>query len=51
MEVDKIEKFEKNNPFVSVNVFFYLDGSVHPLRISEVEREVETEHNIDLLLI
>ena len=46
MEVDKIEKFEKNNPIVSVNVF-YLDGSVHPLRISEMERE----HNIDLLLI
>ena len=46
MEKDKIEKFEKNNPFVSVNVF-YLDGSVHSLRISEVERE----NNIDLLLI
>ena len=44
MEVDKIEKFEKNNPFVSVNVF-YLNGSVHPL-ISEVERD----DNIDLLL-
>ena len=24
MEVDKIEKFEKNNPFVSVNFFFIL---------------------------
>ena len=50
MEVDKIEKFEKNNPFVSVNVF-YLDGSIHPLRISEVETEVEIEYNINLLLI
>ena len=46
MGMDKIEKFEKNNHFVSVNVF-YLDGSVHPLRISEVERG----HNIDHFLI
>ena len=29
-----------------LSMFFYLDGRVHPLRISEVERE----HNIDLLL-
>ena len=30
-----------------LSMFFYLDGSVHLLRINEVERE----HNIDLLLI
>ena len=36
----------KNNSNISVNVF-YLNGSVQPLRISEVERE----QNIDLLLI
>ena len=46
MEVDKIDRFEKNNLFVSINVF-YLDGSVQPLRISNVERE----RNINLLLI
>ena len=46
MEVDKIDRFEKNNSNISVNVF-YLNGSVQPLRISEVERE----RNIDLLLI
>ena len=46
MEVDKIEKFEKNNPKISIYVF-YLDGNIQPLRISEVERE----NNIDLLFI
>ena len=30
-----------------LSMFFYLDGSVYPLRISEVERD----YNIDLLLI
>ena len=46
MEVDKIDRFEKNNSNISVNVFYH-NGSVKPLRISEVERQ----HNIDLLLI
>ena len=46
MEVDKIDRFEKNNSNISVNVF-YLNGSVQPLRISEVVKE----HNINLLLI
>ena len=46
MEVDKIDRFEKNNPTISVNVF-NLDGSVQPLRISNAEGE----HNINLLLI
>ena len=45
MEVDKIDRFEKNNSNISVNDF-YLNGSVQPLRVSEVKRE----HNIDLLL-
>ena len=47
MEVKKIDRFEKNNLFVSVNVF-YFDKSVQPLRISEVD---ESFHHIDLLLI
>ena len=46
MEVAKIDRFEKNNPNISIYVF-YLDGSVQPLRISEEERK----NNIDLLLI
>ena len=46
MEVDKIDKFEKMNEGISLNVF-YLDGSVKPLQISGTEKE----HNIDLLLI
>ena len=40
VQVDKIEKFEKNNPKISIHVF-YLDGNVQPLR----------KYNIDLLLI
>ena len=48
MEVDKIDRFEKNNLFVSVNIL-YINGNenIQPLRISNVERE----HNINLLLI
>ena len=40
VQVDKIEKFEKNNPKISIHVF-YLDGNVQPLR----------KYNIDFLLI
>ena len=47
MEVDKIDEFEKMNEGIFVNVFFYLNRGVQPLRISGTEKE----HNIDLLLI
>ena len=46
MEVDKIDRFEKNNPKISIHVF-YLDGNVQPLRIGDEERKI----NIDLLLV
>ena len=46
MEVDKIDKFEKNNPTISVNVF-YIDGDIQPLRNIGVKRD----HIINLLLI
>ena len=46
MDSEKIGRFEKNNPNISIYVF-YLDGSIQPLRISEEERK----NNIDLLLI
>ena len=47
-EVDKIDRFEKNKLFVSVDIL-YISGNenIQPLRISNVERE----HNINLLLI
>ena len=46
MEAEKIDRFEKNNPKISIHVF-YLDGNVQPLRISDEERKI----NIDLLLV
>ena len=46
MEVKKIDMFEKNNPKISIHVF-YLDGNVQPLRIGDEERKI----NIDLLLV
>ena len=42
----EIDKFERNNPSISVNVAGY-DKEVYPLRISNYERE----NNVDLLLI
>jgi len=43
-----IDKFEKNNPTISVNVLGYEYGIiVYPLRISDYERET----NVNLLLI
>ena len=43
-----IDKFEKNNPTISVNVLGYEYGiGVYPLRISGYERET----NVNLLLI
>ena len=43
-----IDKFEKNNPTISVNVYGYENGiGIYPLRISDYERET----NVNLLLI
>ena len=43
-----IDKFEKNNPTISVNVLGYEYGKgVYPLRVSDYERET----NINLLLM
>ena len=46
MEEEKIDRFEKNNPKISIHVF-YLDGNVQPLKIGDEERKI----NIDLLLV
>ena len=46
MKIDQIDKFERMNERISVNVFYYDEG-VLPLRIPRVEKE----HQIDLLLI
>ena len=46
MEVNKIEKFEKINPNISINVY-YIHGDIQPSRISGLKRD----HNINLLLI
>ena len=46
MEAEKTDRFEKNNPKISIHVF-YLDGNVQPLKISDEERKI----NIDLLLV
>jgi len=43
----EIDKFERNNTDLSVNVFGYEKGFVYPLRISKHERK----HAVDLLLI
>ena len=46
MKIDQIDKFERMNERMSVNVFYY-DKGVLPLRVPKVEKE----HQIDLLLI
>ena len=46
MEEEKIDRFAKNNPKISIHVF-YLDGNVQPLRTGDEERKI----NIDLLLV
>lgn len=48
MTLNKIDKFERNNTDLSVNVFGYENKSIYPLRISKHE---ERDHIIDLLLI
>ena len=42
-----IDKFERQNPTISVNVFGY-DKSIYPLRVSKYD---DLEHLVDLLLI
>ena len=45
-----IDKFEKNNPTISVNVYGYDNGiGVYPLRISDYIKQRETD--VNLLLI
>ena len=46
MKIDQIDKFERMNERISVNVFYY-DKGVLPLRVPKVEKE----YQIDLLLI
>ena len=55
VELKKIERFEKQNPNISISVLGYSkDERVYPLQISKytkVKRKDEREHNITLLLI
>ena len=45
-----IDKFEKNNPSISLNVYGYDNGiGVYPLRISDYIKQRET--HVNLLLI
>ena len=46
VKLREIDKFEKLNPRISINVFGY-EGKVSPLRISKLQREI----TINLLLI
>ena len=43
-----IDKFEKQNPKISVNVFGYEEKNIHPLRISEMTAR---EREVNLLLL
>jgi len=43
-----INKFENQNPKISVNVLGYEEKNIHPLRISEM---TEREHEVNLLLL
>ena len=55
VELKKIERFEKQNPNISISVLGYSkDERVYPLQISKYtkcKRKDEREHNITLLLI
>ena len=48
VKLKKIDKFEKNNPDISINVFGYEDEKPYPLRISQF---VDRTHCVDLLFI
>ena len=48
VKLKKIDKFEKNNPTISINVFGYEDEKLYPLRISPF---VDRTHCVDLLFI
>jgi len=43
-----IDKFEKQNPKISVNVLGYEEKNIHPLKISEMS---EREREVNLLLL
>ena len=43
-----IDKFEKQNPKIPVNVLGYEEKNIHPLRISEM---TEREREVNLLLL
>jgi len=43
-----IDKFEKQNPKISVNVLGYEEKNIHPLRISEM---TEREREVNLLFL
>ena len=44
----RIDKFQKQNPKISVNVLGYEEKNIHPLRISEM---TEREREVNLLLL
>ena len=48
VSIQQINKFENQNPNISVNIFTFEDGDVIPLRIS---KQIENTHHIDLLLL
>ena len=48
VKLKKIDKFEKNNPTISINVFGYEDEKPYPLRISPF---IDRTHCVDLLFI
>jgi len=43
-----INKLEKQNPTISVNVLGYDDKTIYPLRISEMDKRL---HEVNLLLL
>ena len=45
---EDLEKFEKENPTISITVFGYKEKGVHPLRNSD---NMDREHKIRLMLI
>ena len=48
MKLKDVEKFEQQNPQVSVNVLGYVDKQIFPSQISEM---AEREHYVNLLLL
>ena len=48
VSLNDINKFEKQNPTISITVFGYKEKGVHPLRNSD---NMDREHKIVLMLI